>query len=264
MTEPEKGGLSRRDVLKGTLVLGVLGLAGIARALHVNISFPSMNADAAGSQPAPRLGADLSSQPNKPLAETVRQNGIKELGLPENWPQTAEVAASMFGGNKEYWRKDLYVDQASGEVKWDTWVMDAFALKTDFKADGAYVDGNGQPLRENEIYDFGNNVDRVNVGFGQYADSFKAHGTSWDGKMYKAGYGHAVFKDAVQAVIRPINAVCLPEKVEGYFKGLARALTAEEFSKYLAEDPNADSLVAGLWIEDKSQFKLVQGKGWSD
>lgn len=241
--------LSRRGFLKAA----GLGLAGI-------FLVPRINALAGGPNTARRLGEGMG-QVDQPAR-------LESLGLPGQWPETAASAATLFGGKQEYWRRDLYVDPATNEAKWGgTWVMDAYSLKVPFKSDGKYTDASGKPLSENEIFDFSKNIDKVDVNFGPYAQNYQAHGTAWDGEQYWAGYGTALFDDVVQAVVRPIVIECPvgqnEQEVLAAYQDEAWKRTAQEFSKFLFNDPNADKIIAGLWSQEKQDFKLVQGKGWN-
>ena len=219
--------LSRREFLKA----GALGLAGLVAVPKIDFLSRGLNHES--------------------------------LGLPGQWPETAAEAATLFGGIKEYWRQDLYVDN-QGKTQWGgAWVMDAYALKVPFQGDGKYTDASGKPLNEDQIFDFNNNVAKVDVNFGPYAQNYQAHGTAWDTKQYWAGYGTAVFDNAVQAVVRPIVIECpIEQDVTAAYQDEAWKRTAQEFSKFLFYDANADNIVAGLWSQEKQQFKLVQGKGW--
>src|SRR3972149_1330819 len=164
--------LSRREFLKA----GALGLAGLVAVPKIDFLSRGLNHES--------------------------------LGLRGQWPETAAEAATLFGGIKEYWRQDLYVDN-QGKTQWGgAWVMDAYALKVPFQGDGKYTDASGKPLNEDQIFDFNNNVAKVDVNFGPYAQNYQAHGTAWDTKQYWAGYGTAVFDNAVQAVVRPIVIEC--------------------------------------------------------
>ncbi len=260
--------MSRRDFIKVALAgtagaLGTLGYQELKRkGFHIDVGFaPALT---------PMPGTEIPTPTNiipTPVGggEALPQVAAPEsLVYPDRWAETPQAAAELFGGKAEYWRKDIYVDPQDGQTKWGgTWVMEAYQLKTQFKADGLYVDQFGKPLPQDQIYDFNNLLERVDVDFGPYAETYQAHGTSWDGQMYKAGTGHAVFDQAVQAVIRPITLKCIEgSDVVAQLKDEAKQRTAEEFSRYLFNDPQADSLVAGLWDETKGKFKLLSGVGW--
>ena len=221
--------LSRREFLKA----GALGLAGLVAVPKIDFLSRGLNHES--------------------------------LGLPGQWPETAAEAATLFGGIDHYWRRDLYV--LDGQTKWDgAWVMEAYNLKTPFQTDGSYTDASGKPMNADQIHDFNSNPAKVDVNFGSYAQNYQAHGTAWDTKQYWAGYGTAVFDDAVQAVVRPIVIECpigqTQEEVLAAYQDEAWKRTAQEFSKFLFYDANADNIIAGLWSQEKQQFKLVQGKGW--